>query len=139
MPKLTSVLLSHWCYPIGVIEETNTKFLSYSKKRYSYTKISLNHLESSNFYLNLKWMNEFHDKLLLSWHWKKKYKVYFFFSAHFESAMCWSQLAIALIIFNAGISLVTGFECYTGDGDILRRKACPNFANICFKKMPGRK
>ena len=72
MPKLTSVLLSHWCYPIGVIEETNTKFLSYSKKRYSFIKISLKHLEFSNLYPYLKQMKEFHDKLLLSLYWRKK-------------------------------------------------------------------
>merc|ERR1711879_240754 len=32
---------------------------------------------------------------------------------------------------------VQGFMCYTGDSDVLRRKACPNFSDICFKKIPG--
>ena len=44
--------------------------------------------------------------------------------------------ALVLIIFNS-LTFTNGFDCYTGDGEILRRKTCPNFANICFKKMPG--
>ena len=34
-----------------------------------------------------------------------------------------------------------GFECYTGDGPIMRRKSCPamgeGFSDMCFKKEGG--
>ena len=31
------------------------------------------------------------------------------------------------------------FTCYTGDGEVLRRKECPAMSDVCFKKIPGRK
>ena len=35
-----------------------------------------------------------------------------------------------------------GFECYTGDGPIMRRKICPamgnGFSDMCFKKVGGK-
>merc|ERR1719232_359795 len=41
------------------------------------------------------------------------------------------------LFFATIIGASNGFMCYTGDADVLRRKTCPNFSDICFKKVPG--
>ena len=56
------------------------------------------------------------------------------------SMMSWASLALAVfIMYTMAPSLTMGFECYTGDGAIMRRKDCANNADICFKKIPDRK
>ena len=49
-----------------------------------------------------------------------------------------SPLFVLMVILVV-IGTTEGFVCYTGDADILRRKTCPHFSDICFKKVPGRK
>ena len=52
----------------------------------------------------------------------------------------WVSLALAVfMMYTMAPSLTMGFECYTGDGPIMRRKDCANNADVCFKKIPDRK
>ena len=54
--------------------------------------------------------------------------------------MSWVSLALAVfMMYTMAPSLTMGFECYTGDGPIMRRKDCANNADVCFKKIPDRK
>ena len=56
------------------------------------------------------------------------------------SMMSWVSLALAVfMMYTMAPSLTMGFECYTGDGPIMRRKDCANNADVCFKKIPDRK
>ena len=56
----------------------------------------------------------------------------------YRTALNMSTTAPALVIL-AVIGMTHGFMCYTGDADVLRRKDCPKFSDVCFKKIPGRK
>lgn len=49
------------------------------------------------------------------------------------------MLLILLQIVKGCLKQSNGFECYTGDGPIMRRKICPamgnGFSDMCFKKV----
>ena len=52
-----------------------------------------------------------------------------------------STLAAALLLLAASLPApAAAFECYVGDGTVMRRKMCPSFgtmgfSDVCFKKI----
>ena len=52
-----------------------------------------------------------------------------------------STLAAALLLLAASLPAPSAaFECYVGDGTVMRRKMCPSFgtmgfSDVCFKKI----
>ena len=52
-----------------------------------------------------------------------------------------ASMAVAVILAAASLPLsADAFECYVGDGSVMRRKMCPSFgtmgfSDVCFKRI----